>query len=124
MQKTTKKKTRNLLDLKYINAKAYWKLQKDSQNTDNSNSISAQKFRNNFKSINDPDTPYYQADEDILQFNNRFLNSAVQIMFSELDEHISEQEIVSSIKKLHSGRSGGPDRLLNDFFHSWNWCST
>ena len=37
-------------------------------------------------------------------------------MFSELDEHISEQEIVSAIKKLHSGRSGGPDRLLNEFF--------
>ena len=89
-----KQKTRNLLDLKYKNAKAYWKLLKDSQNTDNSNSLSAQKFRNYFKSINDPDTPYYQADEDIFQFNNRFLNSEVQIMFSELDEHISEQEIV------------------------------
>ena len=36
-------------------------------------------------------------------------------MFSEFDEHISEQEIVSAIKKLHSGRIGGPDRLLNEF---------
>ena len=111
-----KQKARNLLDLKCKNAKAYWKLLKDSQNTNNSNSLLAQKFRNYFKSINDPDTPYYQADEDILQFNNRFLNSEVQIMFSELDENISEQEIVSAIKNLHSDRSGGPDRLLNEFF--------
>ena len=31
-------------------------------------------------------------------------------MFSELDETISEQEIVSAIKKAK------PDRLLNEFF--------
>ena len=37
-------------------------------------------------------------------------------MFSELDKTISEQEIVSPIKKLNSGKSGGPDRLLNEFF--------
>ena len=37
-------------------------------------------------------------------------------MFSELDETISEQEIVSAINKLNSGKSGGPDRLLNEFF--------
>ena len=37
-------------------------------------------------------------------------------MFSELDETISKQEIVSAIKKLNSGKSGGPDRLLNEFF--------
>ena len=37
-------------------------------------------------------------------------------MFAELDETISEQEIVDAIKKLNSGKSGGPDRLLNKFF--------
>ena len=111
-----KQKSRQLLDLKYKNAKSYWKLLKDSQNTDKSNSLTAQKFSKYFKSINDPDTPFYQADEDILEFNNRFLNSEAQVMFSELDETISEQEIVSAIKKLNSGKSGGPDRLLNEFF--------
>ena len=62
-----KQKTMQLLDLKYKNAKSYWKLLKDSQHIDKSNSLSAQKFHNYFKSINDPDTPYYQADEDILE---------------------------------------------------------
>ena len=70
-----KQKTRQPLDLKYKNAKSYWKLLKDSQNTDKSNSLTAQKFSKYFKSINDQDTPFYQADEDILEFNNRFLNS-------------------------------------------------
>ena len=37
-------------------------------------------------------------------------------MFAELDETINEQEIVNAIKKLNSGKSGGPDRLLNEFF--------
>ena len=37
-------------------------------------------------------------------------------MFSEFDEIISEQELVSATKKLNSGKSGGPDRLPNEFF--------
>ena len=101
-----KQKTRQLLDLKYKTAKSYWKLLKDSQNTDKSNSLTAQKFSKYFKSINDTDTPFYQADGDILEFNNIFLNSKACIMFSELDETISKQEIVSTIKKLNSGKSG------------------
>ena len=111
-----KQKTRHLLDLKYKNAKEYLKLLKNSQNVNSSNSLSAQKFKEYFKSISDSSTPHYLADEDILQFNDRFLNSEVQIMFAGFDEQISEQEIVNAIKKLHSGKSGGPDRLLNEFF--------
>ena len=37
-------------------------------------------------------------------------------MFAELDAEISEVEIVKAIKMLNSGKSGGPDRLLNEFF--------
>ena len=37
-------------------------------------------------------------------------------MFAELDAEISEEEIVKVIKMLNSGKSGGPDRLLNEFF--------
>ena len=103
------------MDLEYKNAKEYWKLLKDYQNVNSSNPLYAQKFKDYFKSINDPDTPHFQADEDILQFNDRLLNSEVQIMFAELDEQIFEQEIVNVIKKSHSGKSGGPDRLLNSF---------
>ena len=37
-------------------------------------------------------------------------------MFAELDVEISEEEIVMAIKMLNSGKSGGPDRLLNECF--------
>ena len=37
------------------------------------------------------------------------------MFFRELDAEISEEEIVKAIKMLNSGKSGGPDRLLNEF---------
>ena len=37
-------------------------------------------------------------------------------MFSELDEEISIEEIKTAIKQLKNNKSGGPDRLLNNFF--------
>ena len=86
------------------------------QHSDSSTSLSASKFHNYFKVINDPNTVFYQADEDILHFNDRFFKSEIQIMFAELDAEISEEEIVKAIKMLNSGKSGGPDRLSNEFF--------
>ena len=37
-------------------------------------------------------------------------------MFGELDVAITQNEIVKAIKELKTSRSGGPDRLLNEFF--------
>ena len=37
-------------------------------------------------------------------------------MYYELDVAITEQEIVNAIKQLISGKSGGLDRFLNEFF--------
>ena len=53
-----KQKTKRLLDLKYKNAKDYWKLLKGSQHSDCSTSLSASKFHNYFKAINDPNTVF------------------------------------------------------------------
>ena len=111
-----KRKTQHLLESKYKNAKEYWKLLKDAQKHPESRSLSAQKFADYFRAINDPNTAFYQADEDVIFFNERYFNSEVQIMFSELDEEISVEEIKKAIKQLKTGKSGGPDRLLNEFF--------
>ena len=111
--KKTKNKT--FIRSEIQKCKVYWKLLKDSQHSDSSTSLSANKFHNYFKAINDPNTVFYQADEDILHFNDRFFKSEIQIMFAELDAEISEEEIVKAIKMLNSGKSGGPDRLLNKF---------
>ena len=111
-----KRKTQYLLDNKYKNAKEYWKLLKNAQKHPESRSLSAQKFGDYFKAINDPNTTFYQADEDVIFFNERYFQSEVQIMFSELDEEISIEEIKTAIKQLKNNKSGGPDRLLNEFF--------
>ena len=59
---------------------------------------------------------FFQSDDDILYFNERFLNSEIQIMFEELNGSITQEEIMRAIKQLKNGRSGGPDKFLNDFF--------
>ena len=96
--KKQKQNRKHLLDLKYKNAKDNWKLFKDSQHSDSSLLLSASKLHNYIKSINDPNTVVYQADEDILHFNDRFFKSEIQIMFAQLDVEISEEEIVKTIK--------------------------
>ena len=78
--------------------------------------MSADIFAEYFKAINNPDSQFYQADEDILEFNRRFLNSETQVMFMELDVEITIQEIVKGIRELKTGRSGGPHKLINEFF--------
>ena len=82
---------------------------KDTQNHPESRSLSAQKFADYFRAIHDPNTAFYQADEDVIFFNERYFNSEVQIMFSELDEEISVDEIKKAIKQVKTGNSGGPD---------------
>ena len=111
-----KKKTDKLINTRYKDAKEYWKLLKQSQQNKPSKVLSADIFGRYFKAINDPQSPFYQADEDIIQFNERFLNSEAQVMFGELDVEITQIEILKAIKELKTSRSGGPDKLLNEFF--------
>ena len=111
-----KKKTNKLINTRYKDAKEYWKLLKQSQVSKSSKSLSADTFGEYFKAINDPQSPFYQADEDIIAFNERFLNSEAQVMFGELDVEITQNEIFKAIKELKTSRSGGPDKLLNEFF--------
>ena len=37
-------------------------------------------------------------------------------MFEELNGSITQEEIMRAIKQLKNGRSGGPDKFLNEFF--------
>ena len=110
-----KQKTQKLLDQKYKDAKQYWRLLKQSQNNDPPKSLSANQFMEYFQAVNNPDDHFYQADEDILHFNDRFVNDERDIMFLELDLPISSEEIHNGIKQLKLGKSGGPDRFINDF---------
>ena len=111
-------KTKRLVDSKYRNAKEYWKLLKEAANinTGMTKSISAHRFAGYFKVINNPDDAFFQPDEEVIYFQERFLDSEIQVMFSELDVEITREEILKSIKQLKNGKSGGPDQLLNEFF--------
>ena len=71
----TGKKPIKLLNAKYKNAKQYWKLLKESVTGPKCSNLSATDFANYFKSINNPNDLFFQADDDILYFNERFLNS-------------------------------------------------
>ena len=74
---------------------------KQSQQSKPSKLLSADTFGQYFKAINDPQSPFYQADEDIIAFNDRFLNSEAQVMFWELDVAITQNEIVKAINSLN-----------------------
>ena len=113
-----KAKTKRLIDAKYKNAKEYWKLLKDAANTHTRTPkcLPTNTFAEYFKSINNPDSVFFQPDEDILYFQQRFLDSEIQVMFSERDVEITKEEIIKSIRQLKNGKSGGLDKLLNEFF--------
>ena len=106
-------RTNKLVNVKLKDAKQYWKLLKDSTTQNNPKNITSNSFSEYFKAINNPDDSVFQPDEDILYFNDRFLNSEVQVMFDELNVPITESELRFNVKQLGLGRSGGPDKVLN-----------
>ena len=111
-----KSKTEKLIASKYENAKAYWRLLKQTANKNMKHSISSKKFADYFKAINDPEGRYYQVDDDILFYNERHVRGEYQIMFDELNTDILNDEILTAIKQLRNGASSGPDMFLNEFF--------
>ena len=111
-----KSKTEKLIASKYENAKAYWRLLKQTANKNMKHSISSKKFADYFKAINDPEGRFYQVDDDILFYNERYVRGEYQIMFDELNTDILNDEILTAIKQLRNGASSGPDMLLNEFF--------
>ena len=97
-----KQKSFKLLNAKVKDAKEYWKLLKNSVSQPKFKNISITDFENYFKAVNNPDDPFYffQPDEDILYFNERFLKSETQIMFDELNGIITVEKIRRSINQL------------------------
>jgi hypothetical protein len=111
-----KKQTQKLEDMRLKNAKEYWKMLKGAKSEQKSNILKADNFLDYFKSVNDPDSIFFQPDDDISNLNNRYLNCELQDMFSELSTIITEDEIIKACKELKTGKSGGPDLFLNEFF--------
>lgn len=110
-----KEKTSKLIASKSKNAKEYWKLLKDASHLKSKCSIDVKMFSEYFQAINDPNNRFYQADEDILYFNERYMQGEFQVMFDELNLPISMEEIKLGVSQLRNGTSAGPDLFLNEF---------
>ena len=88
---------------------------KQSTNLNKKCSINAKKFSEYFQAVSDPNDRFYQPDEDILYFNERYLQGELQVMFEDLNLQISLEEIKKGICQLRNGASAGPVFLLNEF---------
>ena len=82
--------------MKHINAKfknadkEYWKLLKETVSQPKPKSLSANDFDNYFLSeLTILKIHFFQPDDDILYFNERFLNSEIQLIFDELNDTIT-----------------------------------
>ena len=110
-----KTETQKLEKARYENAKNYWKLLKNLCPSNSPKKLTSQHFADYFRAINNPDSTFFQADDDILFYNERYVNGELDIMFQELDVEISQSEIRKGIQSLKCGKSSGPDLLLNEF---------
>ena len=110
-----KRNTIKLEEAKLKDAKTYWRMLKESCGIKTSQ-INITAFEIYFKAINNPNDHFFSPDEDVIHFNERYLNNEFEIMFEELNADITQQEVSKSIKQLKCGRSGGPDQLVNEFF--------
>ncbi len=85
-------KTRTLEQTRLKNAKAYWNMLKDASGVPKL-PITLDNFAAYFKAVNNPNDPFFRPDEDVIYFNERYVNNELHIMFSELDSVITNEEI-------------------------------
>ena len=73
-----KNQTIKLEKARFNNAKEYWKMLKRLSNPSPSSTLNVSNFYEYFKSINDPQSVFFQPDEDVIIFNERYLNNELQ----------------------------------------------
>ena len=96
--------------MRYKNAKQYWKLLKKANNVSQCN-ISLSKFTCYFKAVYHSENHLYESDDD--DYKCMFMNE-IQVMFNKLDMPVIKEEIVYAIDQHTSGKSAGPDKILNE----------
>ena len=73
-------------------------------------------FEQYFRAVNNPADRFYNPDEDVIYFNERYENNEFSVMFAELNLPFTLQEMLKAISQLRTNKSAGPDKLLNEFF--------
>ena len=66
--------------------------------------------------LSDPGDEFFTPDDDITNELTELLADDLECAFQELNSNFSEKEIKDAILALKSGKSGGEDLLLNEFF--------
>jgi hypothetical protein len=112
--KFDKEKADALLRARRSNAKENWKLLKGVTPLPKCN-IAKNDFAEYFAAVNNPDDHFYNADEDVLEFVDRYVDGELDVMFQELNVEIEHGEIDKAIGELHNNRSSGSDLLINEF---------
>ncbi len=96
--------TTQLNNARLNNAKEYWNILRGTTNAEQQN-IPLSDFMFYFKAVNNPDSRFFIPDEDIINFNDKYIKGKIQIMFSELDVPISVDEITVAISQLKCGKA-------------------
>ena len=73
--------TKQLDTARLSNAKEYLKMVKGSTNINSKCALSSSDFLKYFKAINDPESVFYQPDEDVVFLKDRYFNSELDVMF-------------------------------------------
>ena len=113
--KFDREKTDKFILSKNKNAKQYWNMLKQLAHVKPAN-IPLSSFEDYFNAVNNPNDPFFTPDEDVIYFNERYVQTEFSIMFDELNLNFSHDEVLQSIKQLKTNKSGGPDNLINEFF--------
>ena len=108
-------KTSRFVNAKYKDARLYWNLLKETAGIKNT-SVPLSSFEQYFRAVNNPADRFYNPDEDVIYFNERYENNEFSIMCAELNLPLALQEILKAISQLRTNKSAGPDKLLNEFF--------
>ena len=73
-------------------------------------------FQRYFKSVNCPNSRFYNADDDVLYFIERYEQNEFDIMFNELNMPFSSDDVKKAIQQLQNNKSCGPDLYINEIF--------
>ena len=110
-----RERTSRFVNARYKDARLYWNLLKESAGI-KSTLVPLSSFEQYFRAVNNPEDRFYNPDEDVIYFNERYERNEFSVMFEELNLSFSHQEILKAIAQLRTNKSAGPDKLLNEFF--------
>ena len=110
-----KLKTERLVNAQKQNSKYLWELIRNNKSP-TSSLLTCTDFFEYFKNLGNPSDVLYIADDDIYERIRTYNEYSLNDLFQELDDVITHAEVIKAIKELKSGKSAGPDLLINEFF--------